>query len=71
LAGSVRRRNPEYDLDAGVVDFDSTHENTDDLLHAGQIETIEARGHLGREVFQTADYERKGRASISAASSAA
>jgi hypothetical protein len=35
LAGSVRRRNPEYDLDAGVVDFDPTHENTDDLLHAG------------------------------------
>ena len=56
---SVRRRNAEDDLDAGVVDFDPAHENTDDLLHAGPIEIVEARGHFGREVFQTADHERK------------
>src|SRR5271169_995281 len=59
LAWSIRRRDPENDLDAVIVDFDAAHENTYDFLHAYGIETIEAVGDLGREVFETADHERK------------
>ena len=59
LAWSIRRRNSENDLDAVIVDFDAAHENTYDCLHAYGIEAIEAVGDLGREVFETADHERK------------
>jgi hypothetical protein len=40
-----------------VGDFDPAHENADDVPHAGSIETIQAVGHFGREVFEAADYE--------------
>ena len=56
---SIRRRDPENDLDAVTVDFDAAHENTYDFLHACRIETIEAIGDLGRKVLQAADDERK------------
>ena len=59
LAWSIRRRNPEDDLDGVTVDFDAAHENTYDFLHANRIETIEAIGDLGRKVLQAADHERK------------
>jgi len=42
-----------------VVDFDAAHERTDNLLHAGPIEIIEALGDPGREVFEAADDERE------------
>jgi len=40
-----------------VVDFDPAHKNADDVPHAGSIETIQAVGYFGREVFEAADYE--------------
>ena len=58
-ARSVRRRNPENHLNCVTVDFDAAHENADDFLHAGVIETVEAIGDLGREVLQAVDHERK------------
>jgi hypothetical protein len=58
-AWSIRRRNPENDLDCVTVDFDAPHEDTYDFLHADTIETIEASGDLGREIFQAAYHERK------------
>jgi hypothetical protein len=56
---SIRRRDPENDLDALVVDFDAAHENTNNFLHAEAIETVEAIFGLGQEILQTADHERK------------
>jgi hypothetical protein len=43
---TVRKRDPEDDFNLAVVDFDPAHEHTDDVLHAGPIQTVEARGHL-------------------------
>src|SRR5271163_3632492 len=59
LARSFRRRNPENDFYAVPVDFDAAHEDTYDFLHADAIDNIETIGDLGREVLQSADYERK------------
>jgi len=59
LGRSIRRRDPENDLDALIVDFDAADEDTNDFLHAEAIEIVEAIGDLGREVLETADHERK------------
>ena len=59
LGRSIRRRDPEKDLDALIVDFDAADEDTSDFLHAKAIEIVEVIGDLGREVLKTADHERK------------
>ena len=38
-----------------VVDFDPADERSDDVLHAGAVEVLEALGDPDREVFEPAD----------------
>jgi hypothetical protein len=56
---AVKGWNPEDDFNVAVADFDPAHESADNGLYGGPIEILETLGHLGREVFQTTDHERK------------